>query len=176
VKYCATCAARVALQVPPGEDRQRYVCTGCGEVHYQNPRVVVGSVPVWEDRLLLCRRAIEPQRGLWTLPAGFLELDETSEEGARREAWEEARAQLELTALLAVYDLTHVGQVQLFYAARLLSPDVSPGEESLEVDLFRYEDVPRDEIAFPSVHWALDYHQRVARGRAEFPPDRRRRG
>lgn len=142
-------------------------------MHYENPRVVVGSVPVTDDgRLLLCRRAIEPRVGLWTLPAGFMELEETTAEGARREAWEEARADVEIGALLAVYDLRHVSQVQLFYAGRLRSPEVSPGPESLEVALVRYEDVPWDELAFPSVGWVLRYHQRVA-DQAEFLPQRR---
>lgn len=141
--------------VPEGEDRERLTCQRCGFIAYDNPKVVVGSVATWEGKVLLCRRAIEPRRGLWTLPAGFLELNETPEEGALREADEEARARLRIVDLLAVYTVRHISQVQLFYRAELLSPDVAPGPESLEVALFDPGAIPTGEIAFPSVHWAL---------------------
>ncbi|MCA8931950.1 MAG: NUDIX hydrolase [Rhodospirillaceae bacterium] len=142
-------------QVPEGDDRPRLVCPDCGFIAYENPKVVVGSVAAWQGRVLLCRRAIEPRTGFWTLPAGYLELNETSEAGALREAWEEARARLELEGLLAVYNIPRISQVQLIYRARLLAPDVSAGPESREVGLFAWEDVPWDELAFPTVHWAL---------------------
>lgn len=144
-------------RVPEGEDRERLVCTRCGFIRYENPKIVVGSVATWEGKVLLCRRAIEPRRGLWTLPAGFMELNETPEEGALREAWEEARATLRLRDLLAVYTIRHISQVQLFYRAELVSADVSPGPESLEVALFAPGAIP-DDIAFPSVRWALAHH------------------
>jgi ADP-ribose pyrophosphatase YjhB (NUDIX family) len=172
MNYCSGCAQPVELQVPAGDERTRHVCVGCGLVHYQNPRVVVGSVPTTEDgRILLCRRAIEPRIGFWTLPAGFMELDETTAEGAAREAYEEARAQVEIGDLLALYDLAHVNQVQLFFSARLLSEEVEPGQESLEVALFTYDAIPWDELAFPSVHWVL-HHQRDL-GEGPTFPDRR---
>ena len=144
--------------VPDGDDRPRLTCPDCGFIDYENPRVVVGSVCRWDDRILLCRRAIEPRMGFWTLPAGFLEERETTEEGTAREAWEEARARIAIEGLLAIYNIVRISQVQLIYRARLLSPDVTPGVESLAVGLFRWDEIPWDEIAFPSVHWSLRRH------------------
>lgn len=143
-------------RVPPGDDRSRLTCPDCGFVAYENPRIVVGSVARWRDRVLLCRRAIAPSVGLWTLPAGYLELNETTETGARREAWEEARARLELEGVIGVYSLAHINQVQIIYRARLLSEAIAAGPESREVALFRWQDIPWPELAFPSVHWALE--------------------
>jgi ADP-ribose pyrophosphatase YjhB (NUDIX family) len=137
------------------------VCPDCDYVAYENPKVVVGVVATWEDKLLMCRRAIEPRRGFWTLPAGFMEMGEHPEDGAAREAWEEARANLEIVDLLAVYSLRHISQLQLFYRARLVSPDVSAGPESEEVGLFAFDALPATELAFPSVHWAIDHYLRV---------------
>ena len=114
-------------QVPEGDDRERLVCESCGFVNYENPKIVVGSVARWEDRILLCRRAIEPRKGYWTLPAGYLEQHEETEAGALREAWEEARARLEIDQLLAVYAITRLSQVQLIYRARLVTPEISAG-------------------------------------------------
>jgi ADP-ribose pyrophosphatase YjhB (NUDIX family) len=156
-------------QVPAGDTHERLVCPDCGFIAYENPRVIVGSVVTLDDRVLLCRRAIEPRRGLWTLPAGFLELGETPEEGARREAWEEARARIAIDALLAVYTIRHIGQIQLMFRAHLTDPAVEAGPESQEVALFRWDAIPRDELAFPSVHWALDQFHEV-HGQAAFPP------
>lgn len=165
---------------PPGEDRPRRTCDHCGFVDYVNPRVVVGSVVTFEPpgeppgeppRFLLCRRAIDPRRGFWTLPAGYLESGEAVRDGAVREAREEAGCELEVDALLAVYDLLHVSQVQLIFRARLAEPVFAAGPESLEVALFAWADIPWSELAFPSVHWALD-HWRAARGRAAFAPFR----
>jgi ADP-ribose pyrophosphatase YjhB (NUDIX family) len=155
--------------VPAGDDRQRLVCPDCGFVNYENPKVVVGSVADWGDRVLLCRRAIEPSRGLWTLPAGYMELEETSGQGAAREAWEEARARIEIDCLLAVYDLPRIGQVQMIFRARLLAPEVEPGPESLEVGLFAWDEIPWPELAFPTVRWALEAW-RERRGLAGFAP------
>lgn len=152
-------APRFRREVPAGDDRQRLVCRDCGFVDYENPKIVVGSVAAWEDKILLCRRAIEPRHGFWTLPAGYLELHEAAAEGARREAWEEARARLEIDQLLAVYSIPRISQIQLIYRARLTSPEVSAGPETLELDLFEWDSIPWDQLAFPSVHWALaDYH------------------
>lgn len=155
--------------VPEGDDRERQVCDTCGFVHYVNPKIVVGSVAVWEDSILLCRRAIEPRKGFWTLPAGYMEQNETSEDGAKREAFEEARAHLKLETLLAVYNIPRISQVQLIYKARLTRPEIAAGPESQEVALFAWGDIPWDALAFPSVHWALNHHAQV-RSTAHFPP------
>ena len=147
--------------VPEGDNRERLTCPDCGFIHYENPKIVVGSVVSFEDRVLLCRRAIEPRKGLWTLPAGFLELGESPAEGATREAMEEACARIEVLDLLAVYTIRHISQIQLFYRARLLSPEVACGPESAEVGLFRWEEIPKGELAFPSVQWALRHFDEV---------------
>ncbi len=149
--------------MPPGDDRPRLLCPECGFIAYENPKVVVGSVVEESGRILMCRRAIEPRRGFWTVPAGFLELGETPEEGARREAWEEARAQLELTGLLAVYSVARIGQVQLMYRARLAAPGFSAGPESAEVQLFGWDEIPWTELAFPTVRWALERYREVGK-------------
>ncbi|MBX9751268.1 MAG: NUDIX hydrolase [Roseococcus sp.] len=156
---------------PPGvEDRERLVCGDCGYVAYENPKIVVGSVVAEAGRILLCRRAIDPRRGYWTLPAGYMELGETTEEGAKREAWEEARARLELDGILAIYSIARIGQVQIIYKAHLAEPGIAPGPESLEVRFFTWEDIPWDDIAFPSVHWALAAWKAGAPGVAGNPP------
>jgi ADP-ribose pyrophosphatase YjhB (NUDIX family) len=155
-------------QVPSGEDRERRVCQTCGFIDYINPRIVTGSVAHAGGKILLCRRAIEPRKGFWTLPAGFLELGESVEDGARREAHEEARADLELDALLGVYSIPRIGQVQIFFRAKLLN-EPSPGPESTEVMLAGWQDIPWTELAFPSVRWALD-HYRETEGKTGFPP------
>jgi ADP-ribose pyrophosphatase YjhB (NUDIX family) len=155
-------------KVPAGDNRQRLVCPDCDYVAYENPKVVVGVVATWEDKLLMCKRAIEPRLGYWTLPAGFMEMGERPQEGAAREAWEEARAKLEIVDLLAVYSLPHISQLQLFYRARLLSPDVAAGPESEEVGLFTFDGLPATDLAFPSVHWAIDHFKQV-RGADAFP-------
>lgn len=142
-------------RVPDGDTAERYVCGRCGHIHYSNPKIIVGSVVVHDNRILLCRRAIEPRIGLWTLPAGFLEEHETPEEGARREAREEACADIALDALLAVYTVAHISQIHLMYRGRLAHPHFAPGPESLEVKLFEWDAIPWNELAFPSVKWAL---------------------
>lgn len=158
-----------SFRVPEGDDRERLICDTCGHVQYVNPKIVVGSVARWEDRLLLCRRAIEPRTGFWTLPAGYLEEHETTQDGARREAQEEACAAIAVEALLAVYNIPHRSQVQLIYESRLLNPDIAPGPESTEVGLFLWEEIPWRELAFPSVVWALRHHREIA-GQTAFPP------
>jgi ADP-ribose pyrophosphatase YjhB (NUDIX family) len=144
-------------EIPAGEDRERLVCPDCGFIAYENPKIVVGSVCRWDERILLCRRAIEPRIGFWTLPAGYLELHESTQAGAIREAFEEATARIAIDGLLAVYDVPHISQVQLMYRAHLLSPDITPGIESLEVGLFAWDEIPWTELAFPSVEWALHH-------------------
>ena len=142
-----------------GDDQDRLTCRDCGYVAYENPKIVVGSVVsvpgAGEGVVLLCRRAIEPRKGFWTLPAGYLEMHETAEEGALREAWEEARARIAVEGVLAVYSIARLGQVQVMFRARLAKPGFEPGPESLEVRAFPWASIPWDEIAFPSVHWAL---------------------
>jgi ADP-ribose pyrophosphatase YjhB (NUDIX family) len=152
-------------KVPEGDNRERLVCADCGFIQYENPKVVVGSVARWGDKLLLCRRAIPPRKGFWTLPAGYLELNETASDGAVREAWEEARARIAIDALLAIYNIPRISQVQLIFRAALTSPDVEAGPESVEVGLFAWDEIPWPEIAFPSVHWALGHWREVGDAR-----------
>ena len=145
-------------QIPDGDNRERDVCVSCGHIAYQNPKVVVGSVVVSGSAVLLCRRAIEPRRGFWTLPAGYMELGETLEEGAAREAMEEAEAAISIDGILGVFSIARIGQVQVIFRARFADPEAhhAAGPESLEVSLFEWDRIPWDEIAFPSVHWALN--------------------
>jgi ADP-ribose pyrophosphatase YjhB (NUDIX family) len=153
--------------IPEGDNRERMMCADCGYILYDNPKIVVGSVAYAGERVLMCRRAINPRRGLWTLPAGYLELNESTTAGAEREAWEEARAKIAIEGLLAIYDIPRISQVQLIYRARLLDEAVAAGPESLEVRLFAWDEIPWGEIAFPSVHWAL-HHEREARRTGDF--------
>ena len=155
--------------VPEGDDRPRLICPDCGYIAYENPKIIVGSVCYWAESVLLCRRAIEPRLGYWTLPAGFLELNETADQGAIREAWEEARADIALDGVLAVYSIPRISQVQILYRARLLTAKVEAGPESAEVGLFRWGDIPWGDLAFPSVHWALAAYRETA-GRALGQP------
>jgi len=157
MKFCCNCAAPVVRRVPPGDSLPRDVCDACGNIHYQNPKLVVGTLPEWEGRILLCRRAIEPRHGFWTLPAGFMELRETTAQAAAREALEEANASIEIGDLHTLYDLPHIGQVYLIYRGRLRSLDFAPGEESLEVQLFHEAEIPWEQIAFPAVAYALQH-------------------
>ncbi len=155
MKFCSNCGASVESRIPPGDSLPRHVCDQCGTIHYQNPKVVVGALAQWEDRILLCRRAIEPRRGFWTLPAGFMENCETTADAARRETLEEARARIEVGELYTLIDVPHISQVHLVFRARLLDLDFSPGEESLQVALFREEDIPWDDIAFRTIAMTL---------------------
>lgn len=148
-------------RIPEGDDRERLVCNHCGFVQYENPKILVGSVVVRNGKVLLCRRAIEPRDGYWTLPAGFLELGEEPEQGARREAWEEARARLSIDRLLGIYSIIRISQVQLIYRATLTDERVSPGPESREVARFSFDEIPWSELAFPSVRWALEDFQKT---------------
>ncbi|MEE8445613.1 MAG: NUDIX hydrolase [Alphaproteobacteria bacterium] len=154
-------------EVPDGDNRERLVCPDCGFIEYENPKVVVGAVVGHEDRILLCRRAIGPRKGFWTLPAGFMELNESPADGAIRETLEEARAEIEIDALLAVYSIPRISQVQVIYRATLVTPDFAAGPESQAVELFGWREIPWDDLAFPSVRWALDHYDEV-RGEAVF--------
>ena len=156
-------------RVPEGDNRERMICAECGYILYDNPKVVVGSVVRWGDRVLLCRRSIDPRRGFWTLPAGYLELHESTRAGAEREAWEEACARIAIDGLLAVYDIPRISQVQLIYRARLVDEAVAPGPESLEVRLFGWDEIPWGDLAFPSVSWAL-HHEREAQASGDYTP------
>ena len=161
MKFCPNCAAPLAKRAPPGDSVLRDVCDACGSIHYQNPKLVVGCVPEWEGRILLCRRAIEPRYGYWTLPAGFMENGESAGEGAARETLEEAGARVELTAPFSMISVPYVNQVHLFYRARLLDLEFKPGDESLEVALMEEARVPWKDIAFRTVgltlkHWFAD--------------------
>jgi ADP-ribose pyrophosphatase YjhB (NUDIX family) len=147
--------SRFVRSIPEGDDRERLTCPDCGHVAYENPKLVVGSVVAEGDTVLLCRRAIEPRAGFWTLPAGYMEMGETAEEGAQREAWEEARARIALDGVLAVYSIARLGQVQVIFRARLAEPGFEAGPESLEVRRFAWDEIPWEEIAFPTVRWAL---------------------
>ena len=155
IQYCRACGAKVDYLIPADDNRERAVCPACGTVHYQNPINVVGTLPVWGEQVLLCKRAIEPRHGFWTLPAGFLELGETLEQGALRETDEEAGAQVELQGLFTVINVARVGQVHLFYRAHMTSPDLAPGSETLEARLFDEHEVPWDELAFRTVRETL---------------------
>jgi len=158
MKYCSHCGAPVVLKVPAGDNRPRYVCERCGSIHYSNPRMVVGCLPEWEDKILLCRRAIEPKYGLWTLPAGFMENGETTAEGAVRETLEEAGARVEVTGLYSMINVPDINQVYLVFRARLLDLDFQPGEESLEVALFEEAAIPWQEMAFRTIHQVLEHY------------------
>ena len=151
MKFCSNCAAPVTLAIPPGDSLPRYVCSQCSTVHYQNPKMVIGSIPEWEGALLLCRRAIEPRYGLWTLPAGFMENGETVAQAALRETLEEAKARVELAEMFTVLSVPHVNQVHIFYRARLLDLEFGAGAESLEVRLFRESEIPWPELAFRTI-------------------------
>ena len=164
MKFCSECAHPVTVAIPEGDNRPRHVCTHCGTIHYQNPKMVIGSIPVWEEdeqrggelKVLLCKRAIEPRYGYWTLPAGFMENEETTEEAAVRETEEEAGAKVELGPLFTLLNVAHVHQVHLFYLARLLDLDYAAGIESLDVQMFAEHEIPWDDLAFPTIRTTLE--------------------
>ncbi|MGE0311063.1 MAG: NUDIX hydrolase [Lautropia sp.] len=169
MKFCPNCAHPLERRVPDGDNRPRYTCPGCMAIHYQNPRIVVGTVCTWGDRILLCKRAIEPRYGRWTLPAGFMELGETMAEGATRETTEEAGAVIELDGLYSAIDVINAEQVHVFYRARMLSETLDPGVESLEAKLFDEDAIPWDELAFRTVTQTLRWFVADrARGRYEL--------
>jgi len=166
MKYCSQCGETVQLVIPEGDNRERHVCDACGTIHYQNPNVVTGCIPEWNDKVLLCRRAIKPRYGCWTLPAGFLENGESAQQGALRETLEEANAQVELLSLFSTFNMPHISQIYMLFRGRLLDLDFGPGEESLDVQLFREDQIPWDELAFPVIGETLKlYFADRARGR-----------
>jgi len=165
MNYCSACGTSVTKKIPAGDNRLRFVCDSCQTIHYHNPKIVAGCIPEWEGQILLCRRGIEPKSGLWTFPAGFMEIGESTEQAAARETFEEAQALVERIALFAVLSLPHIGQAYLVFRGPMVSPEFGVGEESLEVQLFTLSAIPWDEIAFPVVKEALRrYVDDVTRG------------
>jgi ADP-ribose pyrophosphatase YjhB (NUDIX family) len=158
MNFCSACGARVEHRVPPGDSLPRHICTNCGIIHYENPKMVVGCIPEWKNSILLCRRAIEPRHGLWTVPAGFMENGETTAEGAMRETLEEANAKVEILGLYALFNIPHINQVYMLFRARLLDLDFSAGAETLETGLFEEEQIPWDQIAFITVRRTLRHY------------------
>ncbi|MCK0107520.1 NUDIX hydrolase [Marinobacter sp. S0848L] len=157
MKYCSTCGQQVEQKIPEGDNRYRYVCVSCETIHYQNPRIIAGTVPVWDGKILLCRRAIEPRYGYWTLPAGFMENAETTIEAAARETLEEALAKVTIDGLFSIIDVPHINQVHMFYRATLVDGSFGAGEESLETRLFAADEIPWEEISFPTVKRTLEF-------------------
>lgn len=158
MKFCSVCGNAVTREIPQGDNRQRFVCKNCDEIHYQNPRIIVGTLPLWNNQVLLCKRAIEPRLGKWTLPAGFMENGETLDQGALRETTEEANATVLSPELFSVIDLPHIHQVYVFFKAQLADLDFSAGCESLEVMLFDEADIPWQELAFPTINMTLKHY------------------
>lgn len=156
MKFCSECGHAVERLIPAGDHLPRHVCPACKTIHYQNPRIITGCVPVWEDRILICRRAIEPRYGFWTLPAGFMENGETVQAGAARECQEEALAEVEMGSLLAVVNVLHTHQVHMMFRAKLSNLNFAAGPESLEVKLVREQEIPWPELAFGSVRFTLE--------------------
>ncbi len=155
MKFCSNCGHSVIKMIPEGDNVERYVCLNCKTIHYQNPKIIVGTIPILENKILLCKRAIEPQYGKWTIPAGFLELGERVEEGAIRETLEEANAKVEIIKLQTVYSIPKINQVYLLFLAKLLNLDFYPGHETLITQLFNFDEIPWEEIAFAAVKFAL---------------------
>ncbi len=155
MKYCSACGATVSHKIPDGDHLPRYVCDQCATIHYQNPRIIAGCIAEWQDKILLCRRAIEPRLGLWTLPAGFMENHETTLQGALREAYEEAQAQIVNTSLFCMFNVPHISQVYMLYRGELQQGYSYPGIESLETALFSESDIPWDDLAFPVIRETL---------------------
>jgi ADP-ribose pyrophosphatase YjhB (NUDIX family) len=169
MNFCSQCGARVALRIPPGDNVPRYVCEACGTIHYQNPKLVVGCVPEYEGRIVLCLRGIEPRHGFWTVPAGFYENGETLQQAAARESREEALIDVEIGSLLCIAHVLHADQVHVFFRGRMRSASHGAGVESLETKLVRPEDIPWSDLAFPSTEFALRrYLEDKAGGHEEY--------
>ena len=159
MKFCSNCgSSKISLKIPEGDNRERYVCDSCNTIHYSNPNVVVGTLPTFEDKILLCKRAIEPRVGLWTLPAGFLENGESLLEGAWRETKEETQADVEMHKILAIFNIPQINQIYVIYKASILENSYGPTSESLDVKLFSKEDIPWEKIAFPFVPKAINHY------------------
>lgn len=172
MKYCSSCGASVTFRIPEGDNRERFVCDDCNTIHYQNPKIVAGCIPEWQGRILLCKRAIEPRYGLWTLPAGFMENGETTEQAAMRETWEEACARVEITGLYGLFSIPHISQVYMFYRGELVNGTFSVGVESLECDLFSEAEIPWDQLAFPVVKETLSRYYEDSKQGGGFPLQR----
>ncbi len=155
MKFCSHCASEVESKVPEDDNRPRFICVSCETIHYQNPNIVAGTVPVWNNQVLLCKRAIEPRYGYWTLPAGFMENQETTTEAALRETWEEAEAKVTVDGLYTVISVPQIDQVHMYFRATLTDGKFGAGPESLETQLYNEEDIPWDELAFPTVKRTL---------------------
>ena len=169
MKYCSNCGTLVDILVPEGDTLPRHVCPACNVIHYHNPKMVVGCIPKWGNKVLLCRRAIDPRRGLWTLPAGFMENAETLEQAASRETMEEANARVKIGNLYAIYNLPNIDQVYFLFLAELLDLNFAPGIESLDVKLFKEEEVPWDEMAFRVISTPLKrYFKECRAGQPNF--------
>ncbi|MGI0115880.1 NUDIX hydrolase [Zooshikella sp. RANM57] len=160
MNYCSHCGGEITTTIPQGDNRPRHVCTHCGMVHYQNPKIVAGCLPIYQNQILLCQRAIHPRAGFWTLPAGFMELNETTQQAAERETWEEACAKVEIGELYTLFNLPHINQVYLIFLAQLTQPTFSPGEESLSTELFTEDTIPWNNLAFPTITKTLEYYFR----------------
>lgn len=172
MKFCSSCGATVSLRTPEGDNRERFVCDGCRAIHYQNPNIVAGSIPEWNGRILLCRRAIEPRYGLWTLPAGFMENGETTEQAALRETWEEAGARIDIHSLYSLFSIPHISQVYMLFRGELVDGVFQPGQESLECRLFDADTLPWERLAFPVVEETLRRYFRDRDGGNGFPLQR----
>lgn len=169
MNFCSQCGNSVTLRIPPGDNLPRYICIECATIHYQNPKIVVGAVATWGEKVLLCRRAIEPRHGYWTLPAGFMENGESTAEAAVRETLEEACARIEIDTLFSVLSIPHISQVHMLYRGRLIEQSFAPGEESLEVALFAEADIPWDQLAFRTISRTLKlYFEDRRKGRFEI--------
>lgn len=162
MNFCGHCGTAVEQRIPEGDNRHRHICPGCGTIHYSNPRIVAGTIPVWGEKVLLCKRAIAPRHGYWTLPAGYMENTETTMEAALRETWEEAQTRVQLDGLYCVISVPHIDQVHMYFRASMVDGQFSAGEESLEVALFHEEEIPWDQLAFPTIQDALKrfFHER----------------
>lgn len=158
MNFCSGCGGTIEFRCPVDDNRLRHICAACGTIHYQNPRMVIGALPEWEDKILLCRRAIEPRYGLWTLPGGFMENGETTDQAAARETLEEANARITIRQLYSMYSLPDINQVHMLFLSTLLDLDFGPGLESLEVELFSEADIPWEELAFRPVRLSLEHY------------------
>jgi ADP-ribose pyrophosphatase YjhB (NUDIX family) len=169
MKFCSDCGSdRITFAIPDGDNRERHLCPDCGAIHYTNPRIIAGVLPVWEDRILLCKRSIEPRKDFWTLPAGFLENGETLQQGAERETREEALAHVDIHDIYTIFNLTHINQVYVFFRGTLIDGAYGVGEESADADLFAEHEIPWNELAFPTIHKTLKFYLQD-RQAGEFP-------
>ena len=157
MKFCSDCGHTVVQKIPVGDNRLRFVCEQCETIHYQNPKIICGCLPTWEDKVLLCKRGIEPRYGLWTLPAGFMENLETTQEGAARETWEEANARIRVGAAYCIFNIPQISQVYVMYRGEIIDGEFGVGEESIEAGLFSEEAIPWDDLAFASIKRTLRY-------------------